>query len=266
MYHRVMSFVALYVLAMGIGLSLVTAHLSGSGGRGSAPRPRPHPVLTAATALVSGQPAGVVGVDSLYTPTGSLSVLRTEGTGFVVPAPTSTDPGRVLVATAAHVIGPASTSMRTIAVHVAGSRTAIAVASIVAYSRRWDLALLSVPGLQGVTPLQLDTRDSVNSATATGIAEVDCVRGPSWAYQSFALSLLANAAQTSDGREGTDVTTQTVGALPGCSGGPITMYMRSGDTFSGAVIGIVTAISTQPLGIVFIPASSIAHVIARDAS
>lgn len=263
-----MSFAALCVLAIGIGLSLVSGRLSSTGSAaGSGQRPAdPRPVLTAATALVSGQPAGVVGVDSLYTPTGSLSVARTEGTGFVVSAPTAADPGRVLVATAAHVIGPASASMRTITVHVAGSRAALAVASIAAYSRRWDLALLSVPGLAGVTPMRLDTHDTINSALATGIAEVDCVRGPSWAYQSFALSLLANATQTADGSEGTDLTTQTVGALPGCSGGPITLYLRSGNTVAGAVMGIVTAISTQPLGIVFIPASSIAHVIQRDAS
>jgi hypothetical protein len=230
-------------------------------------RATPHLMSGLTQSLASGgMPTGVVGVEASFAPAGVyLSSTpgggppRSDGTGFVIADSVFHGKPQVLVATAAHVLGPAGSTGLGLSVFVPGSAQPVP-ARLIASSSRLDVALLDAPGLAGIPAVPL-----AGGATPTGTAlpggwivgEIDCVRGAVWAFQSFPVPLAGDPLTTATGREGDFVQIPTPAALPGCSGGPLTAYTTLADGERPAVIGLLTAAGLEPTGIFFIPASAI---------
>jgi hypothetical protein len=232
---------------------LLVAAVPADGGRAAvvAPPVRALASHLAATGVLAGAgfvPSPVVslvGVESFSGGPAAGGGTVTLGSGFVVAA----DGQGAWVATASHVVTGAAA-----AVYLAGDRTPH-LADRLARSAAADLALLHVPGLHGVSPVEL-----APPAPSAWAAEIACVRWPGWSYQSYPLALGPGAFATLAGI-GPVLLTPTLEALPGCSGGPIILY-RAGSTGATVVAGVVVEAVAQPTAVGYVPAADVAALLA----
>ncbi|MCL6522348.1 MAG: serine protease [Firmicutes bacterium] len=204
-----------------------------------------------------------VGVEVDYT-LGGRPGSRT-GTGTVVAAPLPGQPRRILVVTAAHVLGPAGSSWQDVAVHLPSSSLALP-ATRVFVADGLDLAVLEVPSLDPnlVEPLALPQAGAGGAGVvpaAGALGEIDCVRGPAWTFQSFPVGF--RGGPLASGAEGTTVATEAPAALPGCSGGALFELPAAGGLLESRWLGLLTRVGGGgSASLSYVPAADVAGAVA----
>ncbi|MDI3297883.1 MAG: trypsin-like peptidase domain-containing protein [Bacillota bacterium] len=230
-------------------------------------------VLQAAPYAQRSSPApSQVGVEADYT-AGDRAGSRT-GTGTVVAAPLPGRPRRILVVTAAHVLGPPGSTWANVAVHLPGSPLALSVTRIF-LADQLDLAILEVPSLDPnlVRPYPLPGEAGAPGAGATAAAaadppvqaavgEIDCVRGPTWSFQSFPVGFRGGGALAT-GPEGATVATDAPAALPGCSGGAVLILPSAGGLLESRWLGLLTRVGggAGSASLSYVPAFQVARLV-----
>ncbi|MDI3317868.1 MAG: trypsin-like peptidase domain-containing protein [Bacillota bacterium] len=217
---------------------------------------------------------GEVGVEADYVQAGQAG--RRTGTGTVVAAPLPDRPRRILVVSAAHVLGPPGATWLGVAVHLPGSPEALPARKVF-LADGVDLAVLEVPSLDPnqVTPFPLPavapagagggtgSSDPSGAPAAATAGEVDCVRGPAWSFQSFPVAFRGGGTSAT-GFEGATVATEAPAALPGCSGGALLALPQAGGLLEGRWLGLLTSVggSAGAATLSYIPAQEVARAVA----